>query len=236
MFLRLSLCLSLSLFALACRGPKPSPSNTSTDSVLPLTPDPFSSLVELETAFGSMKIELFFHAEKHRENFLKLAQGQFYDSLLFHRVIKGFMVQGGDPQSKNAPLERRIGGGDNGYLLDSEINTRYFHVKGALAAARQPDEVNPNKKSSGCQFYIVHGSPVTDEQLDRIERKYGFAYTSTQRRLYKALGGAPQLDMEYTVFGRVYEGLEVLDKLANSPTDAQDRPQVNLMMKVKILR
>lgn len=199
-------------------------------------PDPFSSLVDLETSYGVLKIELFFGTGEHRENFLKLANKGFYNDLLFHRIIKNFMAQGGDPKSKNAKPSARLGGGGPGYEIDEEINTEFFHVRGALAAARSPDEVNPEKKSSGSQFYIVHGNRVNDEQLDRIERKYNIAYSPLQRKLYKNLGGAPQLDMEYTVFGRVYDGFHIIDSIANVGTNSYDRPLEDLKMTIKVVK
>lgn len=199
-------------------------------------PDPYSSLVEMETKFGIMKIELFFDAEKHRENFLKLANAAYYDSLLFHRVIKNFMAQGGDPKSRYAKKNQRLGGGSANYQLDNEIGQHFYHVKGALAAARQPDELNPEKKSSGAQFYIVQGATVNLEQLDKNERKYDIIYTEKQRKLYYQLGGSPQLDMEYTVFGRVYEGLELIDSICYKPTDAYARPLEDLRFEVRVIR
>lgn len=201
-----------------------------------LTPNPYSSLVDIDTRFGTMKVELFFEAQGHRENFIKLAKEAYYDSLLFHRVIKGFMAQGGDPNSKNAPLGTRLGSGSSGYQQPAEIGQHYYHIKGALAAARQPDETNPEKASSGSQFYIVQGSSVAPIQLDKNEREYDMVYTEKQRQLYYQLGGAPQLDMEYTVFGRVYEGFEVIDSICTHPTDAYARPKENLAMVVRIVR
>ncbi len=201
-----------------------------------LTPDPFSSLVEMETNFGVMKIELFFDAGEHRANFLKLAKNELYDSLLFHRVIKNFMAQGGDPDSKNAKKGTRLGTGGVGYEIPSEIGQHYFHIKGALAAARQPDDTNPEKKSSGSQFYIVQGANVSPTQLDKNEREYEMVYTTEQRELYYKLGGAPQLDMEYTVFGRVYEGFDVIDKICTQTTDSYARPKEDVWFKVKIIR
>ena len=142
-------------------------------------------------------------------------------------------MQGGDPTSKNAKANQRLGANGPGYELDAEINNRYFHIKGALAAARQPDEVNPDKKSSGSQFYIVQGSNVSDEQLDKYERELGIVYSPEQRRLYKLLGGSPQLDMNYTVFGRVYEGFDVIDSIAAQMTDKYDRPDIDIKMIVR---
>ena len=205
-------------------------------NTLRFEPDSFSSLVNLETKYGTLKIELFFGTGAHRENFLKLAKEGFYDDLLFHRIIKNFMVQGGDPKSRHAKKNMRLGGGGNGYEIDAEINTDFFHVRGALAAARQSDEVNPEKKSSGCQFYIVHGNKVRDEQLDEVERMHNMAYSPKQRVLYQQLGGTPQLDMEYTVFGRVYDGFHLIDSIANMNTDNYDRPLDDLKMTIQIVR
>lgn len=202
-----------------------------------LEPNPYSALVEMETRFGVMKIELFFDAEKHRENFIKLAKQNYYDSLMFHRVIKNFMAQGGDPNSRTAKKGQRLGAGGPAYKQDAEIGEHYFHIKGALAAARQPDEMNPDKQSSGSQFYIVHGSSVAPGQLDKNEREYDMVYTEEQRKLYYKLGGAPQLDMEYTVFGRVYEGFEVIDSICYTPTDAFARPKDDVrIQKVRVVR
>jgi peptidyl-prolyl cis-trans isomerase B (cyclophilin B) len=199
-------------------------------------PDPFSSLLEMETQFGTMKIELFFEAGEHRENFIKLAKNKALDATLFHRVIKNFMIQGGDPSTKNAKAGQRIGTNSSGKEIAAEINSRYFHVKGAFAAARQPDEVNPEKKSSGSQFYIVHGNPVSTETLDKNERTYGIVYGKQNRELYRLLGGAPQLDMNYTVFGRVYEGLNVIDSIAVLPTDSYDRPEKDVKITVRVIK
>lgn len=201
-----------------------------------LLPDPYSALVELETRFGIMKIELFFDAENHRANFLKLAKEEFYDSLLFHRVIKNFMAQGGDPSSKGAPKKERLGSGGSDNRQDAELGQHYYHIKGALAAARQPDEINPNKESSSSQFYIVQGSGVSPSQLDKNERKHDIIYTQEQRKLYYKLGGAPQLDMEYTVFGRVYEGFEVIDSICYQEIDIHARPIEDVQMKIRVIR
>ena len=190
----------------------------------------------MDTKFGTMKIELFFDAEKHRANFVKLAKQGFYDSLMFHRVIKNFMAQGGDPNSRTAKSGQRLGSGGTSYKQDAEIGQHYYHIKGALAAARQPDEMNPDKQSSGSQFYIVHGSSVSPIQLDKNERQYDIVYTEEQRKLYYKYGGAPQLDMEYTVFGRVYEGLNVIDSICYQPTDGYARPKDDVRIKVRVVR
>jgi cyclophilin family peptidyl-prolyl cis-trans isomerase len=199
-------------------------------------PDPFSSLLEMETQYGTMKIELFFEAGEHRENFIKLAKNKALDGSIFHRVIKNFMIQGGDPTTKTAKAGQRVGSNSSGKEISAEINSRYFHVKGALAAARQPDEVNPEKKSSGSQFYIVHGNPVSSETLDKNERSLGIVYGSQNRELYRLMGGAPQLDMNYTVFGRVYEGLNVIDSIAMQPTDGYDRPEKDVKVTLRVIK
>jgi peptidyl-prolyl cis-trans isomerase B (cyclophilin B) len=185
---------------------------------------------EIETDFGTMKVKLYNSTPKHRNNFIKLANEGFYDGLLFHRVINGFMVQGGDPESKDASPDARLGGGGPGYQTDAEIGA--LHIKGAIAAARTQ---NPEKKSSGSQFYIVQGKPQSDSQLDAIERQKNVKYSPEQRELYKTLGGTPQLDAEYTVFGEVVEGFEVIDKIAAVKTAPGDRPIEDVKMKVRIL-
>lgn len=227
---------------LACRptkiqpNPNPTPEVVDTSSVN-LRPDAFSGLVEIHTDAGVMKAELFFHTPTHREQFVRLAKEHFYDSTLFHRVIKGFMLQGGDPDSKHAKPNTRLGGGQGGAEIDAEMNTSFFHVKGALAAARTPDEINPQKKSSGSQFYIVQGRPVEPQQLEKNERKYGIAYSPEQKNYYSVFGGAPQLDMEYTVFGRVYEGLGIIDSIANTATDGNDRPKKDIrILYIKVVK
>lgn len=185
---------------------------------------------EIETDFGTMKVKLYNSTPKHRDNFIKLANENYYDDLLFHRVINGFMIQGGDPDSKNAPPEKNLGGGGPGYQIDAEIGA--LHIKGALAAARTN---NPEKKSSGSQYYIVQGRPQTDAELDVIEMQKKVKYSPEQRELYKTLGGTPQLDNEYTVFGEVVEGIEVVDKIAAVQTAPGDRPVKDVKMKVRIL-
>jgi len=187
-------------------------------------------LVEIETTLGTMKAILYDATPQHRDNFLKLAEEGFYDDLLFHRVINGFMIQGGDPQSRNADAKQRLGSGGPGYLVPAEFVDTLAHVKGALAAARTN---NPKKKSSGSQFYIVQGRKLSDSQLDMMEAQKDIRYTPEQREIYTTQGGTPQLDQEYTVFGQVIEGLDVLDKIAATATAPGDRPKMDIKMKIR---
>lgn len=197
---------------------------------------PTACLVELETAYGNMIIQLYDATPKHQENFIKLIEDRFYDGLLFHRVIDGFMVQGGDPKSKNARKGQPLGSGGPGYTIPAEFVDSLVHVRGALAAARMGDNVNPEKSSSGSQFYIVHGRTVNEESLNRIESQKGVRYSKKQRETYKEKGGTPFLDREYTVFGQVIEGLDVIEKIAKSPTDNRDRPVENVEMKIRVIK
>ena len=197
---------------------------------------PEKCLVELETGYGSLLIELFDATPRHRDNFIKLADEGFYDSLLFHRVIEGFMIQGGDPLSKKATHGAGLGTGGPGYTIPAEFVDSLVHTKGAVAAARQGDQVNPEKRSSGSQFYIVQGQPLTDDMLRRLEAQNGKRYSKVQREAYLESGGTPVLDNGYTVFGRVIEGLEIIDKIAAVQTDARDRPLEDLRMKIRVIK
>jgi cyclophilin family peptidyl-prolyl cis-trans isomerase len=189
----------------------------------------------IETEFGEMKVMLYNDTPLHRDNFVKLVKEGFYDDLLFHRVIAGFMIQGGDPDSKDAAPGQRLGGGGPGYQIDAEIG-KHFHVAGALAAARTGDATNPERKSSGSQFYIVHGQTVRDQILDGIEQKENFTYPEEIRAEYLEKGGAPFLDGQYTVFGKVVEGLDVIDKIANVQRQPGDRPVEDVKMKIRMAR
>ncbi len=189
---------------------------------------------EIETDFGIMKVKLYNSTPLHRDNFIKLANENFYEDLLFHRVIQGFMIQGGDPDSKGAAIDKPLGGGGPGYQIDAEIGA--LHIKGALAAARTSDGINPERKSSGSQFYIVQGKIQSDAALDGIERNKNVKYSPEQRELYKNLGGTPQLDNDYTVFGEVVEGIEVVDKIAAVKTASPNRPVEDVKMKVRIIK
>lgn len=185
---------------------------------------------EIETDYGTMKVVLYDSTPQHKANFVKLANEGFYDGLLFHRVIKDFMIQGGDPDSKDAPAGKNLGGGGPGYQIPAEIGG--LHIKGALAAARTQ---NPEKKSSGSQFYVIQGTPQTDQSLNSWEQRKGVKYSPEQRKLYKELSGRPDLDNEYTVFGEVVEGMDVIDKIAAVQTAPGDRPLEDVKMKVRIM-
>ncbi|MDB5241801.1 MAG: peptidylprolyl isomerase, partial [Spirosoma sp.] len=173
---------------------------------------------------------LYDQTPKHKENFSKLVGQKFYDSLLFHRVIQNFMIQGGDPKSRNAPAGEPLGNGDVGYQIPAEIVPALFHKKGALAAAR---DNNPAKASSGCQFYIVQGRVWPDDELQKQvarsqARAPGRVFTEEQKQTYKSLGGSPHLDGNYTVFGEVIDGLAIVDSIASQTRDAQDRPKQDI--------
>ncbi|HXC04619.1 MAG TPA: peptidylprolyl isomerase [Bacteroidia bacterium] len=237
----------------------------------------------LHTDLGDMKIRLFNETPKHRDNFIKLVKDSTLNGTLFHRVIEGFMIQGGDVDSKKAAPGIPLGNGNVGYTIPAEFNPNYFHKKGALAGARESDEVNPRKESSGCQFYIVQGKTFTDSILNQLElrmkgqllqqlfteyinkpeniatrtnlirlqqqqkgdsmqlliapiqpvldkelEKHPYKFTEEQRNAYKTIGGAPHLDGGYTVFGEVYEGLDVVDKIAAVEKDQNDRPKKDI--------
>lgn len=243
------------------------------------------TLVILKTEYGDIKLKLYDDTPEHKKNFLKLADEGFYDGTLFHRVISEFMIQGGDGTSKNAQPGARLGGGNPGYTIPSEINAKHIHKKGALAAARKGGPSNPEKRSSGSQFYIVQGEIFTEGKLDTLEmsknnraknefykatfqksseklnafRKNndqpGFnacvaqiraetdsiwetkpkvVFTPQQRQAYTTVGGYPALDGDYTVFGEVVEGFDVIDKIAALETDRYDRPLKDVKMEVEL--
>jgi cyclophilin family peptidyl-prolyl cis-trans isomerase len=247
-----------------------------------------SNMVIIETSLGNIKIRLYDETPQHRDNFLKLVKQGFYNDLLFHRVIKDFMVQGGDPDSKGAPAGKALGSGGPGYQIPAEIiYPQLFHKRGALSAARTGDQTNPEKKSSGSQFYIVWGSIYSEAQLKNMEQQkkqqamqayFGnltkerrdtiqtlynskndagleimqkelialteaeFAkkpdksgFTPEQKKAYSTIGGTPHLDGEYTVFGEVIEGLDIVEKIQSCQTGSNDRPQTDITMKMKIV-
>lgn len=242
-------------------------------------------LVTIKTKYGDMYAILYDETPKHKENFIKLAKEHYFDSLLFHRVIEGFMIQGADPESKHAGPNQRLGNGGPGYTIPAEINPKLFHEKGALSAARLSDAMNPEKASSGSQFYIVQGTKQSESQLkvdpDKYNRalqqffqkaenqpyrdsinsfiqrqdQHGFqTYVENLKpvvekqlgisvdrdispevvKAYTTIGGTPQLDGQYTVFGKVIKGLDVIDKIAAAPRDMNDRPVEDIRMTVTV--
>lgn len=180
--------------------------------------------VLVSTEYGDIVLKLYDETPQHRDNFIKLVKDTFYHNLLFHRVIRNFMIQGGDPNSKNAAPAAMLGAGDIGYTIPAEFNPKFIHKKGALAAARQGDQVNPQKRSSGCQFYIVQGDVQDSARLQMIAMRSGVTYTPEQIKTYTTIGGTPFLDMGYTVFGETVSGLDVIDKIAAVQTAPGDRP------------
>ena len=200
--------------------------------------------VRMHTTAGVIDLALYDDTPKHKENFLKLVKEQRYDSLLFHRVIKNFMIQGGDPDSKNAPADALLGEGDLGYTVDAEFMPQvHFHRRGVLAAAREGDDVNPTKASSASQFYIVWGKVYTKEQLENYKEFYArrtgreLVISPEQEAVYTTVGGTPHLDGEYTVFGEVVSGLDVVEKIQSAACDGNDRPLEDVrIMKTEIIR
>ena len=188
--------------------------------------------VKITTDMGEIVIRLYDKTPLHRDNFIKLVKEHFFDSLLFHRVINTFMIQGGDPESKNAVPGAFLGNGDVGYTIPAEFDSTLYHKRGALCAARTN---NPQKASSGCQFYIVQGKTYNDGELDMISRMNNIYFSSAKRMTYKMVGGTPKLDMNYTVFGEVESGLDVVDKIATAPRDPHDRPVADIRMKMELL-
>ena len=271
------LLIILACSAVACKSGQKKDGNMEKETVL-----------KIETSMGDIKVKLYNETPKHRDNFIKLAKDGTYNGTLFHRVIKDFMVQAGDPESKNAPKGKMLGTGDVGYTIPAEIvYPKYFHKKGALSAARQGDNVNPNKESSGCQFYIVTGKVFNDSTLIGMEQQMNenklttifnslaqkhmkeiykmrkandedglydlqeklfaqaqeeaakgpdFHFTKEQVEAYTTVGGTPHLDGEYTVFGEVVEGMDIVDKIQNVKTDRSDRPEEDVkIVKVSLL-
>lgn len=284
-FIKLAFLLITASFIISCGSTKEKESTVEKSAE--------KNMFLIETEFGNMKVKLYDETPLHRDNFTKLVADSFYNDLLFHRVIKGFMIQGGDPNSKNAKPGQTLGNGNVGYTIPAEFNKKFIHKKGALAAARTGDGVNPQKASSGCQFYIVDGSDVGAPQLkSAISRKEGskkrslgtqvmndpnnqvlknsfirarqlglkdsidyygmqiqsiidslfleqngnaFSYSPEQIAVYDSVGGTPALDWDYTVFGEVVEGLNIIDSIAMQKTDRRDRPVADVKMTIKKL-
>jgi peptidyl-prolyl cis-trans isomerase B (cyclophilin B) len=193
--------------------------------------------VLIKTNYGDITIKLYNETPIHRDNFLKLVEDKFYNGILFHRVIKDFMIQAGDPESVNAAPDKRLGSGSPGYTLPAEIIPKYFHKKGALSAARISDQVNPQRRSSGSQFYIVQGTTYTNEELKNFEKKLFTKMTDEQIEAYTTIGGTPHLDAQYTVFGEVISGLEIVDKIAAVQTGTANRPIADVkIIEMKIIK
>ncbi len=212
---------------------------TTTAAVKPTAAKTAGSRVKITTSLGVIIVRLYDATPQHRDNFLKLVKQHFFDSLLFHRVINGFMIQGGDPLSKNAEPGAALGmGGGEMARIPAEFNPTLIHKKGVLAAAR---DGNPEKASSACQFYLVQGKKMSDIELNQVECSIrntnpDFSYTEEQRKIYKTIGGTPFLDMNYTVFGEIEKGLEVVDKIAATQTAPGDRPVTDIRMKIELIK
>jgi cyclophilin family peptidyl-prolyl cis-trans isomerase len=212
--------------------PEPVPQDDTTS----ITDSTKEQQVVITTAMGKIVLKLYNETPRHRDNFIKLVKDGFYTNLLFHRVMPTFMIQGGDPDSKTAKPGQQLGTGDLGYTVAPEIMpTKYIHKRGALSAARKPDQVNPQKNSSACQFYIVHGEKIEDDYtLQSRAAQKGFQYTPEQLNIYKVLGGTPNLDNDYTVFGEVVSGLEVVDIIAKQQCDVNNRPFSDIKFSIKM--
>ncbi len=206
---------------------QPLTTETAVDSLTAFGQKNPDSIAVISTRLGDIKVRLYKETPLHRANFVRLAKAGFYDQGEFYRVVKGFAIQGGD--SDNRKMQQ------GGYKVPQEFNPKYIHKKGALAMARYGDERNPEKESSSHNFYIVQGAPVPVEQLRAIEAQKGFKYTPEQIKIYTTIGGEPSLDQEYTVFGEVIEGLDVVDKIAEVPVDGTKWPTELVTHKIKLV-
>lgn len=190
--------------------------------------------VKMETTFGTITLMLYDKTPQNSNNMIKVAGDHGYDSTLFHRIIPEFMIQGGDPDSKHAKPGQALGSGGLNYKVPAEFNEEYFHKKGALAVAR---ENTPDKAGSPTQFYIVVGKKYTEEQLTKMEGQSGRKFTPAQREAYKTVGGTPFLDNNYTVFGEVLTGMDVVEKIVLEPRDARDRPNNDVrILSVRVMK
>lgn len=207
--------------------------DTIVEKMEPKISTPKTTYVVIETTVGNIKIKLFNETPLHKANFIKIIQDGVLDSTLFHRVIPEFMIQGGDPLSKNAVPGQRLGTGGLDYRVPAELFPNIIHQKGALAAAR---DGNPQKASSSTQFYIVVGKTYTDNELNILGSRTGNSWTEAQKEIYKTIGGTPMLDMQYTVFGQTVEGQDIVDKIVSAPRDPYDRPFNDIrMLKVSVI-
>ncbi|KLT64594.1 peptidylprolyl isomerase [Pedobacter sp. BMA] len=198
---------------------------------------PKNQYIKIKSEFGECIIKLYNETPLHRDNFLKLTKDGYFNGTLFHRVIKDFMIQGGDPDSRNAKPDSLLGEGGPKYTIPAEFRDSLFHKKGVLAAAREGDIINPEKASSGSQFYLVQGKVFTDEQLNSLEEKrLKHKIPDWQRLVYKTIGGTPHLDRNYTVFGEIISGLDMVDKIAMLTTDKNNRPKQDVKMDITILK
>lgn len=193
-------------------------------------------LIKIETSLGDIYVKLYNETPLHRDNMVKLIEEGFYKDQLFHRVIKDFMIQGGDPHSSGAEKGQRLGTGGPGYTVPAEFNEALIHKKGALAAARQGDHLNPQKASSGSQFYIVVGHVFSPEELNLMTRQGMINVSEESAQIYTTIGGTPHLDGSYTVFGEVVMGLEVLDQIAAVQTDTYDRPLNDVNYSISLIK
>ena len=193
------------------------------------------TMILISTNHGDMKAVLYNETPQHRDNFIKLAKEGYFNGTLFHRVINEFMIQGGDPDSKTAKKGQQLGQGGPTYTIPAEFNQALIHKKGALAAARMRDQMNPQKASSGSQFYITQGKVYSEAELNNFEMRMGKKFNDLQKKTYTSLGGVPFLDYDYTVFGEVVEGLEVIDKIAKVQKDRFDRPFEDIKMTISII-
>ena len=189
--------------------------------------------IKIETEYGNIVLMLYDNTPLNTNNMVKMAKEHFYDSTLFHRCIPQFMIQGGDPESKQAKPGQALGMGGLGTTIPAEINDIAYHKRGAVGVAR---DQTPDKSGSACQFYLVTGKPFTDAELDNLSKRSGRNYTPQQREVYKTTGGTPHLDGNYTVFGEVIEGMDVVEKISAEPRDANDRPNKDIrMIKVRVI-
>lgn len=196
------------------------------------------TIVLIDTDMGKVKVKLFNDTPKHRDNFIKNVNEKLYDGLLFHRVIKQFMIQAGDVNSKDAPMDKHLGDGDLDYTIPAEIvYPKYFHKAGMLCAARTGDDVNPERASSATQFYIVTGKFFTEMELEKMEKEKNITLTPEQKQAYMLEGGAPHLDGKYTIFGEVISGMKTVMKIQLVETNEDDRPLKNIKIKsMKIVK